>query len=240
MTEKDERRFYVYAYLRSKDSKHGKKLTPYYVGKGQGNRAFSPYQRRIPTPKDKAFIAFIQEGLTEREAFDLERYCIAAYGRIDTNTGILLNLTDGGEGPSGFRFSDELKARMSIVQRSSMTQERKDKISRAKLGQKHSLKTREKMSESRRGHGVSPETRSKISRTLEGHLHPPERRAALSRAKAQYLYELTDPEGEIYVTESITEFARQYNLSQGNLSNVVHGKRKSHKGWTGRIVEKLR
>jgi hypothetical protein len=121
-----------------------------------------------------------------------------------------------------------------------MTQERKDKISRAKLGQKHSLKTREKMSESRRGHGVSPETRSKISRTLEGHLHPPERRAALSRAKAQYLYELTDPEGEIYVTESITEFARQYNLNQGNLSNVVHGKRKFHKGWTGRILERLK
>lgn len=237
---KDPRRFYVYAYLRFKDSKHGKRLTPYYIGKGQGNRAFSPYQRRIPAPRDKAFIAFIQEGLTECEAFSLERYCIAAYGRISANTGILLNLTDGGEGPAGFRFSDELKARMSIVQRSSMTQERKDKISRAKLGQKHSLKTREKMSKSQRGHGVSPETRDKISQSLEGHLHPPERRAALSRAKAQYLYELTDPEGEIYVTESITEFARQYNLSQGNLSNVVHGKRKSHKGWTGRILEKLK
>jgi hypothetical protein len=223
MTEKDPKRFYVYAYLRSKDSEHGKRLTPYYVGKGQGNRAFFSHQRRIFIPKDKAFIAFIQEGLTEREAFDLERYCIAAYGRIDTNTGILLNLTDGGEGPSGFRFSDESKARMSIAQRSSMTQERKDKISRAKMGQKHSLETRQKMSESRRGH-----------------LHPPERRAALSRAKAQYLYELTGPEGEIYVTESITEFARQYDLGQGNLSNVVHGKRKSHKGWTGRILEKLK
>jgi hypothetical protein len=240
MTEQDPNRFYVYAYLRSKDSDHGKRLTPYYIGKGQGNRAFFPHQRRIPTPKDKEFIAFVQEGLTEGEAFGLERYCIAAYGRISTNTGVLLNLTDGGEGPSGFRFSDELKARMSIAQRSSMTQERKNKISRAKLGQKHSLKTKEKMSESKRGHGVSPETRSKISRTLEGHLHSPERRAALSRAKSQYLYELTDPEGEIYVTESITEFARQCNLSQGNLSNVVHGKRKSHKGWTGRILEKLK
>jgi len=96
------------------------------------------------------------------------------------------------------------------------------------------------MSKSRRGRDVSPETRSKISRTLEGRLHPPERRIALSRAKAQYLYELTDPDGEIYVTESITEFARQYNLSQGNLSNVVHGKRNHHKGWTGRIVEKIK
>jgi hypothetical protein len=36
------------------------------------------------------------------------------------------------------------------------------------------------------------------------------------------------------------DFARQYNLDYSHLSKVAHGKRPTHKGWTGRIVEKLK
>jgi len=42
------------------------------------------------------------ENLTEQEALDLEMELIALYGRRSNGTGILCNLTDGGEGPSGF------------------------------------------------------------------------------------------------------------------------------------------
>jgi hypothetical protein len=98
---KDPHRFYVYAYLRNKDSSHGKRLTPYYIGKGHGKRAFHAPGRRAPTPKDKSYIVFMEEGLTETEAFALETYSIALYGRIDMNTGTLRNMTDGGEGGSG-------------------------------------------------------------------------------------------------------------------------------------------
>ena len=77
---KDPRRFYVYAYLRSKDSERGVKYSPYYIGKGCGYRCLSRKRRTAPTPKDRAFIVFIQEGLEEEEAFALERYCIAMYG----------------------------------------------------------------------------------------------------------------------------------------------------------------
>jgi hypothetical protein len=94
--------FYTYAYLRTD-------RTPYYVGKGKDDRIYRKGGRIFSPPKDKSRIIFLKQNLTEQEAFKHERYMIDIFGRKNINSGILLNLTDGGEGFSGFKLSEERK-----------------------------------------------------------------------------------------------------------------------------------
>ena len=62
----------------------------------------------------------------------------------------------------------------------------------------------------------------------------------MKRLNAQrYLYELIDPDGEVYVTDNLFDFAKQYDLTNSSLNKVAHGKQGTHKGWTARIVERL-
>tara|TARA_R100000027_G_scaffold59876_1_gene50360 strand:- start:44 stop:1018 length:975 start_codon:yes stop_codon:yes gene_type:complete len=85
--------FYTYAYLRKGDR------TPYYIGKGCGKRAYDS-SHNVKVPDDKDRIIFLKQNLTEEEAFNHEKYMIAVLGRKDLGTGILRNMSDGGEGHS--------------------------------------------------------------------------------------------------------------------------------------------
>ena len=149
--------FYIYVYLREDGS-------PYYVGKGKGNRAWSK-NRRIPPPTDPSLIIIVKEFLTETEAFDEERLLIAFYGRKDQGTGCLRNLTDGGEGTSGcIRSQDTL-----------------DKIS----GENNHMYGKTGENNPNYGKKRSPETLAKMSEVMSGENHPMfgKKQSAETRAK---------------------------------------------------------
>jgi hypothetical protein len=137
--------FYTYLWLREDG-------TPYYAGKGKGNRGFESRGHRVHCPPKNRII--IQEWPSEEDAFEAEKFLVAYYGRMNDHTGCLANLTDGGEGVSGLTFKH--------------TEEARKKISEAGLGRippPRSAEWRKKQSESHKGrsHTCSDETRNKMS-----------------------------------------------------------------------------
>jgi NUMOD3 motif len=148
--------YYVYAYLRED-------YTPYYIGKGKGKRLYNS-RHNVSVPKDKSRIIIIHDNISELQSLLLERYYIRWFGRKDNNTGILRNLTDGGEGISGYKHSEERKQKISAANTGkTRSKELKNKISQKNKGNKHCI-----------GRYISDDTRNKISIGNKGKTHSEE------------------------------------------------------------------
>jgi hypothetical protein len=151
--------FYVYAYLREKNSIISQAGTPYYIGKGTGSRAWNHSKNDVThPPKNKKYIIILEANLTELGAFALERRMINWYGRIDNNTGILRNMSDGGQGPSGAKQPLEL-----VIRRVNTIRERKNGgwVS-GMLGKTHSIESNDKRRESMLGKNTAKHSPERI------------------------------------------------------------------------------
>ena len=178
---KDPNRFYVYAFMREDG-------TPYYIGKGAAERAWSRNRTILP-PKEKERIVLLKENLSEQEAFDHEIELIALHGRKDNGTGILHNRTDGGDGVSGWQPSEETKRKQSEANSGvnhpnygkKASEETKEKQSKAHLGKKHTEEHRKNSSLARVGKIQTEEHKRKnsiaksgINNHMYGRTHSPE------------------------------------------------------------------
>lgn len=161
MEREEEMKSYTYLWLRDNG-------TPYYVGKGRKCRATEAHRagyRLSPPPSNRIIM---QEWPTEQMALYAERFLIAYYGRKNIQTGCLRNLTDGGEGIVGVKFSPETIERKRAA----------GKITGFKPGHVPANK----------GKKTAPEVLAKLSKIRKGKLlgHPywgPKKRTEASKRK---------------------------------------------------------
>jgi len=161
----------------------------FYVGKGKGGRAYSMKNRNrhhqaICAKLSRIGSAFevriVAAGLLEQEAFDLERERIAFW----RNSGCdLTNLTNGGEGISGFKHSVETRQKLSNLNKgmpatfkgkkhTDDTRRILSEIAKKRGAPKLTLEQKEKASAWHRGRKRSPETCAKISAKAKGRSSP--------------------------------------------------------------------
>lgn len=157
----------------------------FYVGKGKAGRAFSSKNRnrhhkaicaKLSREGFSMEVRMVATGLCEKEAFALEVERISFWRSAGVD---LVNVTNGGEGTSGMRHTDDVKRHLSAMNKGKPavfkgrhhTEEAKAILSaKAKLRGPPKLtpETIEKIAQSHRGRKRSVETCAKISAAKAG------------------------------------------------------------------------
>ena len=141
---------YVYRHIRTD------KNEPFYIGIGTDKRYYRASSSRKRNPiwnnivnNSSYEVEIFMDDLTWEQACEKEKELISLYGRKNTKTGILSNMTDGGEGTLKIEFSQERRKSISIrnlgntygslTKGKKHTEEHKAKMSFALQGEKHPL-----------------------------------------------------------------------------------------------------
>ena len=238
--------FYVYVYRDSAGN-------PFYVGKGKGRR-FRQHLHACHNPKrrsyrtmfytklrkmarlgEKPVIDTIKDNLTEEDAFQWEKHYIALWGRRDIKTGCLCNHSDGGEGQTGHRHSEESRQKMREVQTPRLRE-----LAQAQRGKKLSVEHRANLSIARRKWKHTPESMAKThqahvgmkrsaetcQRISEAKSNPSkETREKISKVRKISIIALDKNTGEdLMEFDSATDAACFFGITNAAINNVLRGK----------------
>jgi hypothetical protein len=180
------KQFYVYIHKKPDG-------TPFYVGKGHGDRAYkltwrNPHHQAVLDKYKGQVIIEITNCENEQAAFELEKIYIK---QLRDQGYRLCNRTDGGEGVCGLVVSQQSREKMSLAKLGkTQSQEQIQARVQGMIGRKMSAGYSEKLSKRWKGVPKPLEHCKKISITLTGTKDTEERkqnksRAAIGKAKAR-------------------------------------------------------
>lgn len=155
--------FYTYMHVRKDTSQ------PFYVGKGHGKRAFWRHGRNKHwtniANKCGFDVVILSDWEKEKDAFDHEKLLISCFRDMGVN---LVNLTDGGDGPTGQKFTEEAKQKMSEGWKEKYNSGYQNP--KGMMGKRHSAETIQKMKDShaQRDCTMPDEIKIKISESSMG------------------------------------------------------------------------
>jgi hypothetical protein len=153
--------FYVYEHIRLDTN------AVFYVGKGKGRRCFETRRRnqhwnRVVSKASGFDVRIVVDKIDEELAFLVEQELI---GKHKLQGLILTNITDGGEGASGYQHTDEARKKFSKTMTRTM-ETYKHIVRKRQLGENNSAKkigVGDKISKALTGKKLSPERRIKSS-----------------------------------------------------------------------------
>ena len=196
--------YYVYAYIRNNG-------TPYYIGKGKGNRAWADHGRiKLPS---KNRIIILESNLTDLGACAIERRLIRWHGK-KIEGGILLNISDGGNGGSVF-----------------LSEESRKKLSDSKKGKSYPKLTEANIKSGfvRKGLSLPDEVKLKISDKLKNRIFSDDHKNKLSEAQL----------GKPHPVKSVTCPHCQKTGNPGAMSRFHFDKCKYQASHTAQVIMSL-
>jgi hypothetical protein len=246
---------------------------PVYIGKGKDNRMMQHFQDRkrfksyfynklnsMISSDNYPSVVKLKEFDNEQDAIDLEINLIKFLRKIKDG-GVLYNITDGGDGISGYKKSEIQKEKSrkfaienklhkyfpnnSGINHPFFGKKHKDssiqKIVNSKLGTKQSKEWIEKRISKLRGIPLSEEHKDKLSKINKGKILSNETKQKISKSNIG-----KEPHNKGKVKDIILQLDLDQNIirewdnlidlskngfQKSNVINVCNGKRKSHRGY---------
>lgn len=208
---------YVYRHIRLD------KNEPFYIGIGSDSDYKRANDKRGRNKiwngvisKTQYEVDILFDGLTWEQACEKEKEFICLYGRIDKHNGVLVNLTDGGDGAFGVIMTEERKKQISEL----------SKGNKSRTGQKTSEETKKRMSEAQKGLKRKPFSEQGWENFIKARI--------ATRGRKQSIEEIENRRKSLIGKKRTEETKEKLRLvNQGKKMSDI-SKKKMSEYWTGR------
>jgi len=203
----------------------------FYIGKGSSERRAhymqgrNNYWKKIVAKYGTPEVQILANWNTEEEAFSHEALLISCFRDMGFE---LANLTDGGDGTSGYKHTEEHRKKNSLA--------RIGKSGLWNKGRKHSEETKRKCGAKNVGKKLTEEHKKKISKHLTGNTY-----AVGNTNRLEYKIIGTNIQTGEQIEFIGAKAVNAAGFQHANVIKCIYGKRKSHKGyiWRKEKLEKI-